>query len=110
MADANSIKVTISIPMRDNEGRPFTDEDHAWLMDRLVSLFVEGFTKIPNVQGWWRGHDDANMLFFAAIQAKDELEAARALAPVREFLGEAKVRFRQKAMYLEWHWVHGELI
>ena len=110
MVRPNAIKLTLSIPTHDNSGAPFLDEDYVWLLDQLVTLFPEGHTRVGNVSGYWQGHNDENMLYFATIGVENEIQAEAALAPVRSFLTQAKERFRQDAMYLEWEWVNVELL
>jgi len=95
----NGYKVTVLLPLYDNDGDLIDQETWRWWNDRLTSL-VAGFTDLGVVSGWWRGYSDQNRRIMMIVRSMTEVEA------IRELLREARVRFRQEAMYLEYHPVH----
>lgn len=95
------LKVTLLIPLNDNDGEPFDLFTWSWWNDRLTEL-VSGFTDVGVVTGWWRGYSDQNRSLVIIVKSMTEVAAIRGL------LREARVRFRQEAMYLEYHRVHFE--
>jgi hypothetical protein len=96
-------KVTVLLPLSDNEGQPFDKETWGWWNDQLTSL-VAGFTDLGVVSGWWRGFSDRNRHITIVVNSLREIDGIRSL------LREARLRFRQKAMYLEYHVVYFEEI
>ena len=96
-------KVTVLLPLADNEGNPFDGQTWRWWNDQLTAL-VAGFTDLGVVHGWWRGHSDRNRHITITVETDAEIDQIRSL------LRRARERFRQKAMYLEYHLVHFELI
>jgi hypothetical protein len=94
-------KVTVLLPLSDNDGNPIERETWSWWNDRLTSL-VAGFTDLGVVSGWWRGYSDQNRRIMMVVRSMREVEQ------IRELLREARVRFRQEAMYLEYHPVRFE--
>jgi len=96
-----SLKVTVLIPLRDNDGEPFDLATWSWWNDRLTEL-VSGFTDVGVVTGWWRGYSDQNRSLVIIVKTLREVDA------IRRLLREARVRFRQEAMYLEYHRVSFE--
>jgi hypothetical protein len=97
----SSIKVTLLIPFRDNDGEDFDLATWTWWNDQLTGL-VTGFTDVGLVTGWWRGYTDENRSFAIIVQSMREVGAIRRLLTVARF------RFRQEAMYLEYHRVYFE--
>lgn len=93
------LKVTLFIPLRDNDGEPFELTTWNWWNDRLTAL-VTGFTDVGVVTGWWRGYTDENRQVVIVVRSTEEVSA------IRELLREARIRFRQEAMYLEYHRVY----
>jgi hypothetical protein len=91
-----SLKVTLLIPLKDNDGEPFDLATWSWWNDELTEL-VSGFTDLGVVTGWWRGYSDQNRIVVVIVKTMREVDA------LRELLREARVRFRQEAMYLEYH-------
>jgi hypothetical protein len=63
---------------------------------------VSGFTDLGVATGWWRGFSDQNRVIVVVVRSMHEVNAIKAL------LREARVRFRQEAMYLEYHRVFFE--
>lgn len=97
-------KVTMFFPLFDNDDNPFDPDTWDWWRDEITKLLKEGFTEMGTVVGWWEGGTDQNRWIVAIIKGAEQLEAVRA------FLGLARPKFRQKAMYLDWHNVEFELI
>jgi hypothetical protein len=91
-----SFKVTLFIPMRDNDGIEFDSRTWLWWHHQLSSL-VRGYTDIGIVTGWWRGYSDQNRGTVIIVRTKDEVDA------IRNLLVRARKRFRQEAMYFEYH-------
>lgn len=58
---------------------------------------MSGFTDVGVVTGWWRGYSDQNRSIVIIVKSAHEVDA------IRNLLREARVRFRQEAMYLEYH-------
>lgn len=96
-----SLKVTLLVPLRDNDGEPFDLVTWSWWNDELTEL-VSGFTDLGVVTGWWRGYSDQNRIIVVIVKTMREVDA------LRELLRQARVRFRQEAMYLEYHEVFFE--
>lgn len=97
----SGLKVTLLIPLTDNDGDPFDIATWSWWNDQLTSL-VTGFTDLGVATGWWRGMADQNRVIVLIVKSAREVEAIKAL------LREARARFRQEAMYLEYHRVFFE--
>lgn len=91
-----SLKVTLLIPLHDNEGEPFDLITWSWWNDELTSL-VSGFTDLGVATGWWRGYADQNRVIIINVRSMREVNA------IRELLVRARHQFRQEAMYLEYH-------
>ena len=98
MTSIAGTKVTLIIPLTDNDGNPFDLETWTWWSDALMNL-VSGFTDMGVATGWWRGYSDRNRVLTIILRSAEEVEA------IRRLLREAKTRFRQEAMYLEYHGV-----
>lgn len=98
---SKGFKVTVLLPLRDNDGNLIDRETWSWWHDRLTSL-VSGFTDLGVVSGWWRGYTDENRRITLVVKSMAEVDAIRSL------LREARIRFRQEAMYLEYHAVSFE--
>ena len=99
--DRDSFKVTLLFPLRDNDGNPFDQEIWGWWWDQITRLFT-GFTDLGVVKGWWQGHSDLNRWIVVVVRTEREINQ------IREFLRSACKRFRQEAMYLEYHPVRFE--
>ena len=95
------LKVTLMVPLNDNEGQPFDLATWSWWNDQLTSL-VSGFTDLGVVTGWWRGYSDQNRAIVIIVKSMREVGA------IRRLLSQACGRFRQEAMYLEYHRVFFE--
>ena len=89
------------LPLRDNDGVVIDRETWDWWYDELGSV-VTGFTDMGVVSGWWRGYTDENRRITIVVRTMGEVEA------IRQLLREARVRFRQEAMYFEYHAVSFE--
>jgi hypothetical protein len=89
-------KVTLLLPLTDNDGEPFDIATWSWWNDQLTSL-VAGFTDHGLASGWWRGYVDQNRVITVIVKSSEEVSA------IRELLVEARMRFRQEAMYVEYH-------
>jgi hypothetical protein len=97
----SGVKVTLLVPMTDNEGNSFPLRTWTWWSDELGEL-VTGFTDVGMATGWWRGATDQNRVFVTIVRSLQELYAIRGL------LVRACKEFRQEAMYLEYHRVFFE--
>jgi hypothetical protein len=96
MKEQNRIKVNLLFPLFDNDGKPFDEIVWDWWRSELTRI-VSGFTDMGFVTGWWQGHTDVNRWIVIV------LDRGAPLDPIREFLQEARGRFRQKKMYLDYH-------
>ncbi|HEY6242690.1 MAG TPA: hypothetical protein VIX17_02015 [Pyrinomonadaceae bacterium] len=99
-----SLKVTMFFPLRDNDSNPFDEDTWAWWHDNINKLLGRGYTELGVVKGWWQGYTDENRWIIAVVQSEEEI------SQLRIFLQEARLRFKQEKMYLEWHSVYLELI
>lgn len=90
-----SLKVTLLIPLRDNDGEPFDLATWSWWLDELTSL-VSGFTDFGVVTGWWHGYSDHNRVIVIVVRSTAQVEE------IRQLLRRAREKFRQEAMYLEY--------
>ena len=100
-AAGTHFKVTLLIPLTDNDGQQFDLLTWTWWSDQLAVL-VNGFTEHGVATGWWRGHADHNRVFVIVVKTLREVDALRRL------LVEGCNRFRQHAMYFEYHRVFFE--
>jgi len=98
----NRVKATMFFPLFDNEGNPFDEETWSWWMGKVVEVLGD-FTEMGLTNGGWRGYADQCRWIMAVIQ-EDRLH------DVHGFLQEAHERFKQEAMYLDFHPVHLELV
>lgn len=97
----NALKVTMLFPILDNNGEPFDEEDWIWWQDELDRL--GDFTELGQTRGLWKGRNDKCRWIMAIV---DEQK----IGAIREFLAEARKRFRQEVMYLDYHPVYFELV
>ena len=97
----SSIKVTLLVPLTDNDGESFDLRTWQWWNRRLADA-VTGFTDMGVATGWWRGMTDRNRVIVIVVKSAAEVDA------LRQVLREARFRFRQEAMYLEYHRVNFE--
>jgi len=98
----SGLKVTLLVPMTDNEGNSFPLRTWTWWSDELGAL-VTGFTDVGmgnRLVG--RGVTDQNRMFVTIVRSLQEMYAIRSL------LVRACREFRQEAMYLEYHRVFFE--
>ncbi len=91
-------------PCADNDGVPFGEDLWEWQKDQLRLLFRDGYTEHGSVRGWWQGYSDEDVWYRVIVRGDSELIA------IRDFLREARRRFRQDAMFLQYHPVELELI
>lgn len=77
-------------------GEPFDLRTWHWWNSQLNAL-VSGFTDMGIVTGWWRGYSDRTRAIVIVVRAVDEVSA------IRNLLVHARERFKQKAMYFEYH-------
>lgn len=106
MKTGESIKVTMLFPLFDNEGDPFDRDTWSWFQDELIRLSELGFdlTELGKTEGTWRGHADRCRWIVTIVKSEEHVEE------IRRFLRQARDKFRQKVMYLEYHPVWLELI
>ncbi|MHB2018635.1 MAG: hypothetical protein ACYCW6_16935 [Candidatus Xenobia bacterium] len=97
-----ALKVTMLFPLADNEGKAFDHNVWDWWLDEIALRF-DACTDLGNVQGYWEGYSDHHRMIVMVLPESE-------LRNVRLFLQEAGVRFRQEAMYLDYHPVVLELI
>ena len=96
-------KVTMFFPLTDNEGNLFDDETWSWWREEITRC-LSAFTDLGVVAGWWEAHSDQNRWIVAVVATEEEVDK------LRKFLQAARHRFRQEAMYFEWHEVRFELV
>ena len=106
METANAIKATLLFPLLDNDGDPFDRETWSWFQDQLVGLSDLGFdfTELGRTEGSWRGHSDRCRWIVTVVRTEEQVEE------IRRFLREARDKFRQEGMYLDYHPVRLELV
>jgi hypothetical protein len=97
----NAFKVTLMFPMRDNEGRPFPTSVWRWWRVEMTRL-LSGFTDAGEVEGYWQRQTEQNKMLLIVLKSENKLNE------IRSFLQQARIRFRQKAMYFEFHPVFQE--
>lgn len=78
--------------------RPIGQETWEW-WDTEFSKLAAGFSDMGVVRGWWQGYSDVNRWIVLVVDGENEI------GRIRAFLKNARRRFRQKAMYLEFHQV-----
>jgi hypothetical protein len=98
----NIVEVQVLIPVRDNEGVPFTPAHDAVFESYLASHFG-GFTRLPaEAGGGWvdedkRYYPDTMRIFIVAVDGVlAGGEALRLMADI------AKAHYRQKALFLRY--------
>lgn len=96
------IKVTILVPVADNDGQTFAAPHHAQFEAALESSF-NGFTRLPGfaVGGWvdkatGRSYRDSNLIYEVAVEG---LVGNEALLEAVRF---AKAHYRQEAIFLQY--------
>jgi len=90
-------------PIRDNDQNLFDEDVWKWQRDEITRI-VSGFTELGVVVGWWEGQFDQNKWIVAVVENMEIVDQ------LRIFLQKARHRFRQDAMYFEWHPVRFELV
>lgn len=103
MPKPNRIKVTMLFPILDNDGNPFDDETWSWWYDALQKALGGAYNEPGQTMGHWEGYNEL-CRWIVAVADK------RSLDQIYAFLHEAQRRFRQKAMYLDYHPVIFDLI
>lgn len=96
MAASEAYKVTLLFPLRDNDGKEFEREVWDWWLSEITRL-IGAFTDLGVVNGWWFGHSDQNRWIIVIVRSEQEV------GQMRNFLRTAREKFRQQAMYLEYH-------
>ena len=94
-------KVTLLFPLRDNDGNLFEEEVWRWWLREIAQL-CRGFTDLGVVKGWWQNYSDQNRWIVMIVKSEREVDA------IRNFLRVARTKFRQEAMYLDYHSVYFE--
>ena len=98
---ARYLKVTLIFPIFDNSGEPFDAEVWRWWQREMLRL--GDYTELGIAEGVFRGQTDRNRILVMVVEPE-------ALDAIRAFLKEARKRFDQEAMYLEFHPVEFELV
>jgi hypothetical protein len=88
-------------PLLDNDGDAFDEDTWRWWQREMFRL--GDYTEAGLATGVFRGHTDRNRVIVLIVSAEK-------LEPIREFLVEACDRFRQDAMYFEYHETKFELV
>jgi hypothetical protein len=96
------VKVTMLFPLIDNDGNPFDEPTWDWFTDRVTEV-IGDFTEMGLTGGQWRGYSDRSRWIMAVIPDGK-------LDGVYSFLREARVKFKQEAMYLDFHPVELRII
>ena len=96
-------KITMFFPLADNAGNAFDEGTWDWWRDGIKNL-LPGLTDLGAVNGWWQGQSDQNQWVVTVVEGVKQVDQ------VRQFLRLARQRFRQDAMYFEWHEVRFELV
>jgi len=94
------IEVTILIPVRDNDGKLFTDSDHQAFESYVAERFV-GITQFQgNAIGTWvdegTTYQDRTRVYGFAVPSITDGEK------VREIVSFAKTHYRQLAIYIRY--------
>jgi len=66
---------------------------------RNFTGIVPAYTETGPVVGWWQGQTDRNRMVYVILKSDDTERIHR----LREFVAEARYRFRQALMYFEMH-------
>lgn len=103
MPKANRIKVTMLFPILDNNGKPFDEETVSWWRDALHVAVGGDYNEPGQTLGHWEGYTELCRWIVAVV---DE----QALKQIYAFLKEARSRFGQQVMYLDYHPVTFDLI
>ncbi len=98
----NAIKVTLFFPLFDEDGNPFDRETWRWWQRDMKKLDLD-FSELGLAGGAWRGQKDRCRWIMTVIRKET-------LPEIREFLREARKRFGQTVMYLDYHPVFFELV
>ncbi|MCX6023129.1 MAG: hypothetical protein NTZ05_15655 [Chloroflexi bacterium] len=88
------IEAQFLLPLRDNDGKPYSREDWDDLDERLAEF--GGFTVIPEVSGWWR--DDGEIYRDVSNIYVVDLTSWADMSQWLETVRWAQVRFRQIAI------------
>lgn len=100
-APRRHLKVTLFFPLQDNDGDPFDENVWRWWQREMQRL--SDYTELGIATGFFRGQIDRNRVIVLVV-------APAKLDSIREFLVEACSRFRQDAMYFEYHETEIELV
>ena len=101
---AKWVKVTMFFPLFDNSKppQPFDGEVWRWWRRKMIELGID-FSEMGRAGGTWLGHNDTNKWIMTVV-SEDQIPK------IQSFLREARVKFNQKTMYLDFHPVSFELI
>jgi hypothetical protein len=94
-----TVHLDLLVPIRDNDGVPFTDADFDTFEDYLLGT-VGGFTRRSDVEGAWRSPEGVTMRdrSRAYTLTLPEERAAMQMLLVSDYI---KSRFRQEAVFVE---------
>lgn len=95
MTESHHFKVTLFFPLYDNERNLFEEEIWYWWRNEITDL-ISGFTDLGIVNGWWQGYSDENRWIMMIV-------AEEMINSIRTFLRRARMKFKQEAMYLDYH-------
>jgi hypothetical protein len=94
---ATHYRVTIPLPLVDNDGKPFAGEDIDWFESMLLAV-VLGWRKHHFVDGVWDGSGE---VYREPVCVFETTIPREKLKPLVVILQEARVRFRQHALLVE---------
>ena len=103
MARTTRIKVTMLFPIFDNDGNAFDEETVDWWRDALHETLGGAYNEPGQTLGHWEGYTELCRWIVAVVDERD-------LDKIYAFLAEARRRFRQDVMYLDYHPVTFDLI
>ena len=90
----NAYRVTVFFPLLDNDERPFEEDIWDWWRDEITKLRF-AFTELGVVRGYWEGHSEEHRWLFWIVRS------AKEVSELRDFVVQAKERFRQMEMFFE---------
>jgi len=90
----NAYRVTVFFPLADNDGHPFERDIWNWWRDEITKLRF-AFTELGVVRGYWEGYSEEHRWLFWIVASAEEVSR------LRDFITQAKERFRQMEMFFE---------
>lgn len=90
-------------PILDNNGNTFEEETWSWWYDALQETLGGAYNEPSQTLGHWEGYTELCRWIIAVVYEED-------LERIYAFLKEARSRFRQDVMYLDYHPVTFDLI